>query len=485
MKISREAIVEGLKKIVSPERVVTDDKVLKENSHDRYRKLESIFGIYTPPLPAAVVKLKSAKEVSEVLKFLNQHHITCIPRTGSSATEGGLEAVVENSVVLDGSEMNKIIKIDTCNMLVTAQCGVNLEYLENQLRDNGYTTGHSPQSKPLAQMGGLVATRSIGQFSTLYGGIEDMVVGLEAVFPNGEITRIKNVPRRACGPDIRHVIIGNEGAICYITEVTVKIFKYQPENNLFYGYALRDMKLGFELLREVMVSGYRPSVARLYDAEDGAQHGFNQFAGDDCVLIFVAEGPAGIARATGEGIEEIISKHKEVRRLDSKIIENWFAHLNWGPDKIAAEREFIRKNLNMGFTTEVSGNWDIIHDMYVNTIKRIREEFPHADDLTMLGAHSSHSYQTGTNIYFVYDYNVVNCRIEEEIHKYHIPLNALIVEEALKAGGSMVHHHGIGKYRTNWTKEEHGSAYYILKGLKEVFDPGNIMNSGTIYPMEK
>lgn len=82
----------------------------------------------------------------------------------------------------------------------------------------------------------LVATRSIGQFSTLYGAIEDMVVGLEAVLADGTVTRIKNVPRRAAGPDIRHIIIGNEGALCYITEVTVKIFKFTPENNLFYGY---------------------------------------------------------------------------------------------------------------------------------------------------------------------------------------------------------------------------------------------------------
>ena len=87
--------------------------------------------------------------------------------------------------------MNQIINIDIENMQATAQCGVPLEVLENALREKGYTTGHSPQSKPLAQMGGLVATRSIGQFSTLYGAIEDMVVGLEAVLADGTVTRIK------------------------------------------------------------------------------------------------------------------------------------------------------------------------------------------------------------------------------------------------------------------------------------------------------
>ena len=138
----------------------------------------------------------------------------------------------------------------------------------------------------------------------------------------------------------------------------------------------------------------------------------------------------------------------------------------------------------MAYTTEVSGNWDCINTIYENAIKKIQEDYPHMDDLTMLGGHSSHSYQTGTNLYFVYDYDVKNCKPEEEINKYHIALNALIVEETLKAGGSMVHHHGIGKYRTPWTKQEHGSAYYILKGLKDQFDPNGIMNTGTIYPVE-
>lgn len=484
MSLTREEIVLKLQEIVAAENVITDEQVLKESSHDRFRKYESICEVYTLPIPAAVVKVEGSEQVSDILKFCNEHKVNIVPRTGGSATEGGLETVVENSIVLDGSMMNEIVSIDIENMQATIQCGVNLEVLENQLRERGYTTGHSPQSKPLAQYGGLVATRSIGQFSTLYGAIEDMVVGLEAVFPNGNITRIKNVPRRACGPDIRHIIIGNEGALCFITEVTVKIFKFYPENYRYSGYALDDMEEGFKILRQVMAAGYRPSVARLYDAEDGAQHGFNQFAEDKCLLIFMTEGPAAISEVTAQGIEKIIADFGGCIQVDSKIIENWFAHLNWGPEKVAEEREFIRKNLNMGFTTEVSGNWSVINTIYQNALKRIREEFPHAHDLTMLGGHSSHSYQTGTNMYFVYDYNIIDCKPEQEIEKYHVPINAIIVEETLKAGGSMVHHHGIGKHRTPWTKEEHGSGYYLLRQLKDSFDPNGIMNTGTIFPME-
>lgn len=85
--------------------------------------------------------------------------------------------------------------------------------------------------------------------------------------------------------------------------------------------------------------------------------------------------------------------------VDSKLIETWFNNLNWGPDKVAAERVQILKTGNMGFTTEVSGCWSCIHEIYESVINRIRTEFPHADDITMLGGHSSHSYQNGTNMY--------------------------------------------------------------------------------------
>ncbi len=307
MALSKTAIVQGLQGIVGGANVITDEKELKQSSIDRLRLYEDVHGVFTRPIPAAVVMARSTQHVADVLKYANKSRINVVARTGRTATEGGLETAVANSIVLDGSGMNGILKIDAYNMQATVQCGVCLQTLEDEVRKHGLTTGHSPQSKPIAQMGGLVATRSIGQFSTLYGGIEDMVVGLEAVFADGTITRIKNVPRRAVGPDIRHVVIGNEGALCYITEVTVKLFPYLPQNNTFVGYTLKSMRTGFEALRKVMVEGYRPSVARLYDPPDGAFH-FSKFAAkDDCVLLFMAEGPAGIVKATIEGIEQIVA----------------------------------------------------------------------------------------------------------------------------------------------------------------------------------
>lgn len=478
MSISRTAIVERLTALVGPDQVVTDEAVLKLSSVDRFRRYEELNGVFMLPIPAAVVYATSAAEVSAILKFANENHVNVVPRTGRSATEGGLETVVENSIVLDGSRMNRILRIDPYNMLATAECGTPLQMVEDAARAVGLTTGHSPQSKPLAQMGGLVATRSIGQFSTLYGGIEDMVVGLEAVFPNGEICRIKNVPRRAAGPDIRHIAIGNEGTLCFITEVTVKLYKYRPENNVFLGYLLDDMRDGFKLLREVMVEGYRPSVARLYDPEDGAYH-FSSFSDGRCVLIFVAEGPAAITAATAAAIEAIATASGKCTPVDRRVIKTWFDNLNWGPEKVAEERVEIMTTHNIGNTTEISANWDIIADIYERASARIRAEIP---DMTLVGGHSSHSYLNGTNLYFVHYYNLVDIRPEEEITKYHHPIKKIIVEETLRAGGSMCHHHGVGKHRAPWIRQEYGSSYYMLETLKRAFDPNGIMNIGTIIP---
>ncbi|GGM94926.1 FAD-linked oxidoreductase [Lentzea pudingi] len=476
--LSRSEIVAGLTALLGSAKVSTDEHELRDASVDRFRKYTSVHGIFTGPIPAAIVKPGSTEEVSKVLAFANEHRINIVPRTGRTATEGGLETLVEDTVVLDGSTMDAIVRIDPVNMMVTAQCGVPLQQLEDALRERGLTTGHSPQSKPLAQMGGLVATRSIGQFSTLYGGIEDMVVGLEAVFPDGTVSRIKNVPRRAAGPDIRHVVIGNEGALCVITEVTVKLFKYQPENNHYFGFLTEDFGDAVERLRTLITDGYRPSVCRVYSPEDANQH-FSHFSDGKNVVVLVAEGPEGIARATSEAIERTFAGTEAV---DPKLVVEWFDNLNWGQDKIDAEKRAMLETRHLGYTTEVSVDWSNVTPLYDAIMTRVRDEFPRFADLTMLGAHSSHSYQTGTNLYFVYDYDIT-CEPEQEIIEYHIPLNAIIVEESLRLGGSMVHHHGIGKYRTPWTRHEHGSAYPMLEVLKRGFDPNGIMNAGTIFPV--
>src|SRR5690348_6529865 len=350
--LTRQAIVDAMTGLLGPAAVDTRDEQLRQASVDRFKKYTAVHGIYDGPIPAAIVYPGNTAEVAAVLRFAQDNLVNVVPRTGRTATEGGLETVVEDILVVDGSRMNAILSVDPVDMMATVQCGAGLQHLENTVRARGLTTGHSPQSKPLAEMGGLVATRSIGQFSTLYGGIEDLVIGLEAVFPGGRVVRIKNVPRRAAGPDIRHIIIGSEGALCFITEVTVKLFRYRPENNRYFGFLVGDFASGIDALRELITAGYRPSVCRVYSPEDARQH-FAAFYQGKNVVVLVAEGPESIADATSEAIGELFADRPN-ERVDAGLIRQWFENLNWGQDKIDAEKTAMLENAHLGYTTEVS-----------------------------------------------------------------------------------------------------------------------------------
>ena len=477
-----DAVVARLAALLGEDRVDTDLERLREVSQDRWKKYQSVHGIHDGPLPTALVRVASTEEVSAVLKFANDHWVPVVPRSGGTGTEGGLEVVLPGTVVLDGSAMDDIVSIDERDMQATVGCGTPLRVLEEALRERGLTTGHSPQSQPVAQLGGLVATRSIGQLSTLYGGIEDMVVGLEAVLAGGEVVRVRDVPRRAAGPDVRHVLIGNEGALAFITEVTVKVFR-APEHRRYQGYLVDEPQAGIDLLREVVTAGHRPAVARVYDAGDAGQH--FDFADGRCVVILMTEGPRGVVDATAAAVDATVATMRAdltIDPVDPQAVGAWFEDLNWGPEKLEAEKASMLESPRLGFTTEVAATWSRIGPLYDAVMARVRSEFDRFEDLVLLGAHSSHSYQNGTNLYFVYDYEA-RCDVREELETYHRPLHAIIVEESLRAGGTMVHHHGVGKYRTAWIEQEHGSSYRLLRGLKHDLDPRNVMNPGTIFPI--
>ena len=479
--LSRAEVVRAVTDLLGPDAVDTDEARLRAASVDRFRKYTAVHDIYDGPVPAAIVYPGSTEQVAQLLDLAQRERVAVVPRTGGTSTEGGLETVVEDSLVVDGSRMDRILEVDVEDMQATVQCGVPLQVLEDTLRAQGLTTGHSPQSKPIAQLGGLVATRSIGQFSTLYGGIEDMVVGLEAVLPGGRVVRVRNVPRRAAGPDVRHVLIGNEGALAYVTEVTVKLFRHYPDATRWFGFRVPEFAAGRgaaargrhrrlpALGGAALLPRGRPPALPRPPARPEPRRALRGGA--------AAAGRGHRGRDRGDGGRG--RPHPGAGGGDPVVVRG--AQLGRRQDR--GREAAMRESAHLGYTTEVSVDWSRTTELYEATMARIRTTFDRVDDLTLLGAHSSHSYQTGTNLYFVYDYDI-RCEPREEIDLYHRPLNAIIVEEALRVGGSMVHHHGVGKYRTPWIRQEHGSSYALLAGLKRAFDPDNVMNPGSVFPVD-
>lgn len=473
--MNRENIIGNFESILSKEQILTNEEILQEYATDitGLRMVQKHFGWKSENLATCILKIHTKEEASEILKFLNKEKIVSIPRTGGSGVCLGLETPSE-SVVLDLSDMNEILEINEENLTVTAQAGVPLEVLENTLNKKGYTTGHFPQSLPLAQMGGLVATRSIGQFSTMYGGIENLLVGIEAVLPDGEITSIKNIPRKSTGPDLRHIWLGSEGTMGVITEVTVKMF-HKREERCMQAYAIDSFQKGLDIIKEIVQSGWNPAVTRLHDATEAAES-YGPFVKEgESILLFLSEGPEGYAALEGNAVDKIVQKYG-ARSLGSKPLEVWLVHRN----DICDHLDMYAKQGAVADTCEISAMWSDIGKIYKEVIERMSKEVPH---LVAVTGHSSHSYQQGTNIYFMMG---AMCKPTiEEAEKTYDQMFGIIMETTLKYNGSICHHHGVGRYRAKWIKEELGSSYQMLEKIKNAFDPNGIMNKGALLPLEK
>jgi FAD/FMN-containing dehydrogenase len=471
--MDKQAIISGLRALLGPDRVQDDPEILRKAAVDYigFRQYERFDGKDWAPRAACMVKPQSTEEVSRALAFLNQNRIDTVPRTGGSSVTQSIEPE-EGGVILDGSGMNGIIALNERDMMVTAKCGTPLEYLENYLNERGFTAGHFPQSLPLAHLGGLAATRSIGQFSTLYGGIEDLVVGLEAVLADGTVVRIKNSPRRSVGPDLRHLFLGSEGMLGFITELTLKLFPYSPDTRWMRAWTVRDMDEGLDIIREVMTRGYRPAVARLHDAEEVQRVFSGSIPEDRAVLLFLAEGPRPVTAAIGQGITEIAGS-REVVDLGTRPVESWLKTRNdvcYHMDEPVYYRHGV-----VADTCEISAPWSEIGEIYKAVRERLPKEMP---NLVSIGGHSSHSYIQGTNIYFTFGFIVKNGA--ESARTDYLKLVSVFMEDTLKRGGCLAHHHGSGKYRTRWMPEEHGSSYPLLRKLKEALDPNRILNKGVL-----
>lgn len=468
--MEKRDFVNELKELLDSSQVITDPSTIAQKSVDLYalRLYQKHVG-WKPTLASCVVIPKNTQEVSKVLKFANENSLPVIPYGGGSGVLGGAETRDKNTIVIDLSEMNKIIDFSEKNLTVTVESGVYLKDLEPWLNERGYITGHYPQSFDLAQMGGLAATRSIGQFSTKYGGIEDLVLGLEAVLPNGQIINIKSNPRRAVGPDLLQLWIGSEGMLGIITNIIIKVFP-EPEERWLQAYAIPTMEEGLEAIRNIMRDGHTPAVVRLHDWLE-CEKPYGAFMNEgECILLFLSEGSKEVCEIESSGIDSIMTSFGG-RPLGTKPVEIWLKHRNDAAD----EYEQYGAMGVLVDTIEISANWEDIAKIYEETVNRIYYE---VSETIYFSGHSSHSHLTGTNIYF--QMGALPEKSIEEAEKVYFRIWQIVMETTLKYNGAISHHHGVGKHKTIWMKDELGTSYVLMETLKNAFDPKGIMNPGVI-----
>jgi alkyldihydroxyacetonephosphate synthase len=415
--------------------------------------------------PACVVRPRSTAEVVTTVRAAQRHGVPIVPYGGGSGVVGGATPPA-GALVVDLRRLDRILELNETSLYARIEAGKLGGAYEQELQVRGYSSGHFPQSIDLATVGGFVATRAAGQFSTRYGNIEDLCLGLEVVLASGEVVRIPPIPRTAAGPSLRELFLGSEGTLGIITEVALRVHPL-PERRTLASYAFPSVHAALDCVRRVLRAGWRPAVVRAYDPLESQRHFTAWAPANSAMLIVVSEGPAALVAA-----EEAACAAEATAgggtATGPEAATRWLEERN----KVPSWDFFLDREM-LADTIEVAAAWDRVPALYDQVVAALAG----APGVVMASGHSSHGYAQGTNIYFTFVMKPADfARAEDD----YLEAWGRALRATLAVGGTTSHHHGIGRLRTPWLQEELGSAYPLLRDLKRTLDPSGLLNPGVL-----
>ncbi|MGQ0521409.1 MAG: FAD-binding oxidoreductase [Actinomycetota bacterium] len=415
-----------------------------------------------PALPAVVARPTSAAEVASVLGACDHAGVPVTPTAGRSGVCGG-SVPVFGGVALDLCGLAGIVAVDEASLLVTVRAGTNGAAFEAELRDQyGLTLGHRPQSIAISTVGGWLACRSAGQYSTRYGKIEDMVVGLEVALAGGRLVRTGGrAPREATGPDLTQLFVGSEGTLGVITEAVLRVAPAPPaERRAAFGFA--SFAEGLEACRRILRRGATPAVLRLYD-EIETRRGYS--IDDRCLLVVLDEAEPRLADAVLHVVGEECAG---AERLDDGLVDHWLA----GRDDVSALHALLAAGIVVD-TCEVAAAWSALPDVYARAVAALSA----VPGTLVASAHQSHAYADGACLYLTF----AGRRDDPaDGDAYYVEAWDAVTAAVLGAGGALSHHHGVGLNRGRFLAGALGPAFDVLASVKAALDPNGILNPGKL-----
>jgi alkyldihydroxyacetonephosphate synthase len=409
----------------------------------------------------AVCRPVSTEQVAAVLSACSQAGVPVTAAGGRSGVSGA-SIPAFGGVVLDLTAMQGIIDVDAASGVVQVWAGTFGPDLETDLRNRcAMTIGHFPQSFDIATVGGWVACRGAGQYSTRYGKIDHMVVGLEVVLADGTVMHTGHGPAAAMGPDLTHLFLGSEGTLGVITRVWLRAHPV-PTHERRAAYTFADFESGIEACRLILRRGATPAVLRLYDAvETQRSHGGD---GSRCVLLVLDEGDIGLVEAVIGVIEDECAA---ALPMSEDLVDHWLTHRN----DTNALQVLTRKGFVVD-TMEIAAPWSRLATIF-NEARAALMGVPHA---RAASCHLSHSYLDGACLYFTF----AATPPPDEIEATYVAMWDAGQRAVLAAGGNLSHHHGIGLNRARYMAESMGTSMAVLQSVKDALDPGGILNPGKL-----
>ncbi len=419
-----------------------------------------------PQRPAVVVRPGSTEHVSAVLAACNEAAVPVTAAAGRSGVCGG-SIPVHGGVALDMTALSGLREVDETSLRADVGAGTFGPDLERALGEvgAGYTLGHWPQSMDLSTVGGWLACRGAGQYSTRYGKIEDMVIGLEVVLADGRVVRTEGRgPRAATGPNLTQLFVGSEGTLGVITEARLRIHPLPPaQERRAFGFST--FAEGLEACRRILRRGATPAVLRLYDQTE-SERNFDE--GDTNVLIVLDEADLDILAGTMRIVDAECSAEVGAQALDHGLVDRWLGHRN----DVSALAPLWRGGIVVD-TAEISGPWSALPGLFDEVIGALGN----IDGTLAASAHQSHAYPDGACLYFTFGGRGPDGD-DEWRERYYRQAWDTVTDATLAHGAAISHHHGIGLNRSRFVPRALGSGFEVLRGLKATFDPKGILNPG-------
>jgi alkyldihydroxyacetonephosphate synthase len=411
---------------------------------------------------AAVARPASAREVADILRVCNEARVPVTAAAGRSGVCGA-SVPLHGGVVLDMCGLAGIVDVDDESRVLDVLPGTFGTWLERTLRaEHGATLGHWPQSIDLSTVGGWLACRSAGQYSTRYGKIEDMVVGLDVVLGDGRVVHTGGAPRAAVGPDLTQLFVGSEGTLGVITGARLRLHP-APRVEQRAAFAFASFEDGIEACRSVLHRGATPAVLRLYDATE-AERSYQ--TGARHVLLALDEGdPEVVEGVMNVVLEECVDAGAEI--LDTELVGRWLEHRN----DVSALEALISRGYVVD-TMEVAARWRDLPGMYAEATQGIQA----VGGTLAASAHLSHSYPDGACLYFTFAGQTDPDRREA----YYRAAWDAGTRAVLAGGGALSHHHGVGLNRARFVREALGEGFDVLAAVKSALDPNGILNPGKL-----
>ena len=498
--VESPAFLKAIREFLSENQIDIDGENRLRHGHGHTQ--EEMFAIKHKRLgriPDMVVYPESEEQVASLITAAKAHDAVLLPFGGGTNVTDALRCRNDEKRVIisvDMRRMNRILWIDKKNMMACIEAGAVGRHIMSQLEKYGVSMGHEPDSVEFSTLGGWIATNASGMKKNKYGNIEDIVIDITVATADGILERTTAAPRESVGPDMRRLIFGSEGTLGIVTSAVVKLFPLPKAQD--YGSVLfPSYEDGYAFMHELAHTSTPPASVRLVDnlqfqfgqalkpASSGMKvwksslekffvtkiKGFDPYKMVALTLVF--EGTRSEVDRQQRDVYRIAAKHGGMKAGSENGRRGY--QLTYS---IAYIRDFLMNYYIIAESFETSCSWSDALKICENVKRVLREEYTKRGlpGKPFVTSRITQVYRTGVAIYFYFGFYYKGVENPSEVY---LELENIAREEILRCGGSLSHHHGVGKIREQYLHEIMSeTALKWKQEIKHGLDPQNVFGAG-------